>query len=72
MNKAVHAVAGATALLATSAFWLATLLSEVLGSAEAVTAVKVSIPWGLLLLIPALATAGGSGFVLGRSDDLTT
>ena len=31
-----------------------------------VAAVKTIIPWGFLLLIPALMAAGGSGFVLSR------
>lgn len=30
------------------------------------TAVKTAIPWGFLLLIPALAAAGSSGFALAK------
>ena len=38
-----------------------------------VVAVKTAIPWGFLLLIPALAATGGSGFALasGRRAGLT-
>ena len=47
-------------------FWLSTALAELLGSPETIIAVKTAIPWGFLLLIPALAASGGSGFSLAR------
>jgi hypothetical protein len=31
-----------------------------------ITSVKTAIPWGFLLLIPALMAAGGSGFALAK------
>lgn len=64
MKKLVHPVAGAIALLTIASFWFSTLISELSGSVEAVVAVKTAIPWGFLLLIPALAAAGGTGVSL--------
>lgn len=72
MTRRIHPVAGALALLTILTFWLSTALSELLGSEATVTAVKTAIPWGFLLLVPALAAAGGSGFALagGRRGGL--
>jgi hypothetical protein len=64
--KLVHPVAGGLALLTIVTFWLSTALSELFASEATVIAVKTAIPWGFLLLIPALAAAGGSGFVLAK------
>jgi hypothetical protein len=64
--KIIHPVAGAVALLTIATFWLSTVLSEVFASGAVVIAVKMAIPWGLLLLVPSLAAAGGSGFALAR------
>nr|WP_249158616.1 hypothetical protein [Bradyrhizobium jicamae] len=47
-------------------FWLSTSLAELFGSRTTVTMVKTAIPWGFLLLIPALAAAGGTGFFLAK------
>ena len=66
MKKTIHAIAGALALLTIATFWLSTAVTELFGSAAAVVAVKTAIPWGFLLLIPALMAAGGSGFALAR------
>ncbi|BBC72064.1 conserved hypothetical protein [Altererythrobacter sp. B11] len=64
MKKLIHPIAGAIALLTIATFWLSTALSEVVGSKEAIVAVKTAIPWGFLLLVPALAVTGGTGFSL--------
>ena len=64
MLKLIHPVAGTVALLTIATFWLSTALSELFASHATVTAVKSAIPWGFLLLIPAIAAAGGSGFAL--------
>ena len=61
MTKIIHPVAGAIAILTIATFWLSTALSELFATQAVVTAVKTTIPWGFLLLIPALAAAGGSG-----------
>lgn len=66
MIRLIHPVAGALALLTISIFWLSTAVSEGIGSQAAVIAVKRAIPWGFLLLVPALAAAGGSGLVLAK------
>src|SRR5579863_7538051 len=66
MTKFIHPMAGMLALLTIAAFWLSTALTELFASYSAVTAVKTAIPWGFLLLIPALAAAGGSGVILAK------
>lgn len=66
MTKIVHPIAGAVALLTIATFWLSTAISELFLSEAAVIAVKTTIPWGFLILIPALAAAGGSGFALAK------
>ncbi|MCI0468108.1 MAG: hypothetical protein L0Y57_14100 [Beijerinckiaceae bacterium] len=66
MLNIVHPVAGAIALLTILTFWLSTLFAELFGPEALVVSVKTAIPWGFLLLIPALMTAGGSGFVLSK------
>jgi hypothetical protein len=63
--RRVHLAAGVTAFLTILAFWTSTVLSELFGSHAAVAAVKNGILWGMLLLIPAMAAVGGSGFRLG-------
>ena len=66
MTKVVHPLAGALAILTIATFWLSTVFSELFGSQTVITSVKTAIPWGFLLLVPALAAAGGSGFALAR------
>lgn len=66
MLKTIHPVAGVVALLTIATFWLSSVLSELFGSTAAIVAVKTSIPWGFLLLVPALAAVGGSGFALAQ------
>lgn len=72
MLKIIHPLAGAIAILTIAIFWLSTAVVELIGSAATVVAVKTTIPWGFLLLIPALAAAGGSGLALatGRRGGL--
>ena len=66
MIKIIHPVARVLALLTIATFWLSIALAELFASHAVVTAVKTAIPWGFLLLIPALAAAGGSGFALAK------
>jgi len=66
VTKFIHPIAGTIAILTIAVFWLSTVLSELIASPATVIAVKTAIPWGFLLLIPALAAAGGSGFVLAK------
>jgi hypothetical protein len=66
MMRFVHPVAGTLAILTIATFWTSTALSELFGSPAAVTAIKTAIPWGFLVLVPALAAVGGSGFALAK------
>ena len=66
MTKVIHPVAGALALLTIATFWVSTSLSELFGSTASVVAVKSVIPWGFLILIPALIATSGSGFALAK------
>lgn len=66
MKTKIHAAAGAIALLMVSAFWLSTVVSEMFGGAGAIAAVKAGVLYGMVVLIPAMAIAGASGFSLGR------
>ena len=66
MIKIIHPVAGTIAILTISTFWMSTALSELFASRSVVTAVKTTIPWGFLLLVPALIAVGASGFALAK------
>ncbi|MBB4285707.1 hypothetical protein [Roseospira goensis] len=68
MPKALHPVAGAVALATILTFWIATVVSEAFGPVSAIIAVKTWIPWGFIVLIPALMAAGGSGFRLSKGQ----
>jgi hypothetical protein len=59
---------GGVALLTIAAFWLSTVVSELSGSQALVTSVKTTIPWGFLLLVPALAAAGGTGVLTAKGS----
>lgn len=66
MTKIMHPIAGATAMIIIATFWLSTALAELFASHESIAMVKTAIPWGFLLLVPALAITGGSGFFLAK------
>jgi hypothetical protein len=66
MIRVVHRSAGAIAFLTIAAFWTSTVVTELFAGPSAVTSVKTAIPYGLIVLVPALAAAGGSGFRLAR------
>lgn len=70
MKTRIHAIAGVIGLLTIATFWSSTLLSELLGSHATIATVKNGVLWGMILLIPAMAIAGGSGMSLsqGRTD----
>ncbi|MFV0476107.1 MAG: hypothetical protein ACK5MQ_18175 [Pikeienuella sp.] len=57
----MHPIAGGLAFLTIVSFWLSTVISELFTDAATVAAVKTTIPWGFLLLVPALALTGISG-----------
>lgn len=66
MKKLIHPVAGTVAILSIATFWLSTAVTELLGSKSAIIAVKTAIPWGFVVLIPALIAVGASGFALSK------
>ena len=68
MPRIIHPLAGLVAILTIATFWLSTAISELFASEAAVIAVKTAIPWGFILLVPALAATGGSGFFLSKGQ----
>ncbi|MGO9699172.1 MAG: hypothetical protein ACLPX7_07925 [Xanthobacteraceae bacterium] len=68
MLKRIHPIAGIVAFLTIMFFWTSTAISELFLPIEAVIAVKQAIPWGLLVLVPALAITGATGFRLAGSS----
>ena len=71
LARRVHPVAGAVALLTMLAFWSSTVVVELFGSRDDIVAVKHAIMWGLLVLVPAIAATGGTGFLrAGRSKNI--
>lgn len=72
MIARIHAAAGVIGFLTILTFWTSTAASELFGSPETVAAVKQAILWGMLVLVPSMAAAGGTGFKLlgSRTDAL--
>lgn len=66
MTKLIHPIAGAIALLTIVIFWLSTAVSELFGSEADIITVKTALPWGFLILVPAMAAVGGTGFALAK------
>lgn len=66
MLSHVHKSSGILALLTICTFWTSTIVGEVFLDPAAIVAVKSAIPWGFLILIPAMAVAGATGFRLAR------
>ena len=66
MLRRVHLAAALLATATIFAFWSATIMAEAFGTTAAVIAVKQSILWGMLVLVPAIATTGATGFWMGR------
>jgi hypothetical protein len=68
MPKRIHLMAGILAPLCLVAFFVSTVLVELLGSHAAVAQLKALIVTpGLWIMIPAMAAVGGSGMFLGKS-----
>lgn len=68
MPRIIHPIAGLIAILTIATFWLSTAISELFASQATVIAIKTAIPWGFILLVPALAATGGSGFFLSKGQ----
>ena len=66
MKTRIHSIAGLLAIVIIATFWLGTVGVELFGAEEHIRIVKLMIPWGLLILVPSLALAGGIGHLLGR------
>lgn len=71
MIKAIHPIAGCLAFACVAAFLGGTVVAKLSGSTEAISVVKQAIPWGFFILAPAMAAAGGTGFVQSRDRDNT-
>ena len=70
MLRKLHPIAGAIGFATILTFWLSTVIAELFGSLAVIAAVKATIPWGFLILVPALAITGASGFrIAGASSD---
>lgn len=67
MTPKLHATAGTLALITIATFWSSTLVTELLGSHAQIAQLKSLILWGMLILIPAMATAGATGAVLSKN-----
>lgn len=66
MLRRLHAPAGVIGFLLILSFWIATVISELSGSIDAIVLVKSTILWGIIALVPSLALAGASGMAIGR------
>jgi hypothetical protein len=70
MITKIHAAAGVLGFLCILTFWFSTVASELFGSHDAISAVKHAVLWGMLVLVPSMAVAGGTGFkLLGSRTD---
>ncbi len=68
MKRKLHLTAAVLATLCIATFFAATIFVELFGSSEAVATVKqLIVNPGLFILVPAIATAGISGFLLSNS-----
>ncbi|MBN8631399.1 MAG: hypothetical protein J0L76_11140 [Rhodobacterales bacterium] len=66
MIPQLHKLSGAVAFLTIASFWTSTVVAELLLDRAAIVAVKTSVPWGFLILVPAMALAGATGMRLAR------
>jgi hypothetical protein len=62
MLRRIHPIAGIVGFLTILTFWVSTVLVEAFGTDAEILAVKTGVLWGMVVLIPALAAAGGTGF----------
>jgi hypothetical protein len=65
-RKIAHRTAGLLAFAMIATFWASTAVSELFGSPQAIAAVKQAILYAMVVLVPALAITGASGFSLGK------
>lgn len=62
----LHILAASLALATICTFWLSTVITELFLPHAAVIGLKTALPWGFLVLIPAMAAAGITGNKLAR------
>ncbi len=68
MKKAVHLIASVVAMGCIAAFMFATIVVELLGTAQSVALVKsLVVSPGLFVLVPALVITGMSGFAMAST-----
>ena len=68
MKKTIHLIAGFIATLTIASFFISSIIVEMVGTHEAIATVKHLILFpGLLILIPAIAATGGTGFALAKN-----
>jgi len=66
MMRRVHGVAAVLSLIFIATFWASTVISELLLSLEAVTAVKHGIAYALAGFIPVIMITATTGFAMSR------
>jgi len=66
MLSSVHKSAAAIATLMIATFWVSTVVSELFLGHAAITAIKTAIPYGFLILVPAMAATGITGARLAK------
>lgn len=62
----LHGALGFTAIALIASLWAGTVISELFLGEDAVVRIKTLIPFGLVVLIPAIAGLGASGLYLGK------
>lgn len=67
-RTSVHLIAAATGFLTILTFWISTVVSELSGSDTLIVSVKQAIPWGLLVLVPALIITGATGLPMSQAS----
>lgn len=67
MKRRLHGAAGGVALATIATFWVTTVTTETLGDAALIANAKAAVLAGMLVLVPALMMAGGTGFSLARN-----
>ncbi|MEM8551006.1 MAG: hypothetical protein AAGF45_01390 [Pseudomonadota bacterium] len=66
MIKIIHPIAGCIAFVVIALFWVSSLGAELFGTDAQIVAIKTAIPWGMIILVPAMIAVAGSGFTRAR------
>lgn len=66
LKAKIHAIAGVIGFVTILIFWTMTIYAEVFGTHTTILVVKNMVLKGMLILIPAMAIAGGMGMSIGR------